>query len=228
MSKLMTVYGPGEETESMECEGRTPPIVDCHPVGLDDEIEHDAEEEHEPQKALRNPGQATTAQIDEHNISHIPFRPWCKHCVRGKAKDKQSRRLTAGQAQSSAPRIRLDYCMLTDKSIVAEGDEEEIADGDAQRTTGEKVEGKEEIDGDGCATVLVMQESECRSVWAYQVQHKGGSEEWVVDQIIEDLDTIGLRNDKVVVKSDQESSAAEISRAIARCRNTDYGAAVEE
>ena len=59
------------------------------------------------------------------------------------------------------------------------------------------------------------------------MERKGASEEWVIDQIIEDLDTIGLRNDKIMMKSDHESSAADVSRAIARCRATDYGPGVE-
>ena len=121
----------------------------------------------------------------------------------------------------------MDYCMITDKSEADEGDGDEADDDQSSSrepkpdaaTEGEpvvEVDDAEEIGGDRSSTVLVMQESECRSVWAYVVQHKGASEEWVIDQIVEDLDTIGLRNDKIVIKSDQESSAADVSRAIAR------------
>ena len=76
-------------------------------------------------------------------------------------------------------------------------------------------------------TVLVMQESECRSVWAYAVEHKGSSEPWVVDQIAEDLDTVGLRNDRIIIKSDQETSANDIAREVSKCRASTYGTAVE-
>ena len=64
-------------------------------------------------------------------------------------------------------------------------------------------------------------------MWAYQVENKGASEVWVIDQIVEDLDTIGLPNDRVVVKSDPEPSAQEVLRAIAHSRATDYGTAIE-
>ena len=63
-----------------------------------------------------------------------------------------------------------------------------------------------------------MQESLCRSVWAYAVEHKDSSEAWVIDQIAEDLGTVGLRNDRILVKSDQETSANDIAREIAKCR----------
>ena len=65
-------------------------------------------------------------------------------------------------------------------------------------------------------TVLVMQQSECRSVWAYVVEHKGSTEAWAVDQICKDLDTVGLRNDRIIIKSDQESSANDIAREISK------------
>ena len=50
--------------------------------------------------------------------------------------------------------------------------------------------------------VLVMQESPCKSVWAYAVQSNGGSQDWAVQQICDDLETVGLKNDRIVVKSD--------------------------
>ena len=41
-----------------------------------------------------------------------------------------------------------------------------------------------------------MQESLCRSVRAYAVDRKGAAESWVVDQIAEDINTIGLKNER--------------------------------
>ena len=214
----------------------------CHPVEATeiadhDDAEGDAEEEHVVPGGLRDPGQPSPAEKAEHALTHIPYRPWCRHCVRGKAKGRQSRRLRAEQSEGTCPRIRLDYCMIADKSQeetdAAEGDGEVAEDSEkpnADDLDKDANEGAESDDGDvegQSATILVMQESENRSVWAYGVQSKGASESWVIDQIVEDLDTIGLRNDRVVIKSDQEASAQEVSRAIARCRATDYGTSIE-
>ena len=196
---------------------------------LDGDIEHEAEEEHEAPRALRDPGQPTQAEIDEHDLSHIPYRPWCKHCVYGKAKDKQSRRLCAGYSQCEHPRVRLDYTSLTDKASEASGAgaEEEAVEQDETRRQEDDEEPAGEEDSTQSVTMLVMQESEHKSVWAYQVEHKGASEAWVLDQIVEDLDTVGLRNEKIVMKSDQEPAAAEVSRAVARSRVTDFGTGIE-
>ena len=48
-----------------------------------------------------------------------------------------------------------------------------------------------------------------------------------MDQIAEDLDTVGLRNDRVVIKSDEEPAIQELARAVARSRESDYGTAIE-
>ena len=72
-----------------------------------------------------------------------------------------------------------------------------------------------------------MQESLCRSVWAYTVEHKGSSEALVIDQIAEDLDRVGLRNERILVKSDQETSANDIAREIAKIRASEYGTALD-
>ena len=175
------------------------------------ETEHDAEEESQQPRGFRDPGMPTAAQVAEHNLSHIPARPWCAACVRGKGKDKHSLRLAGAYSENQVPRVRLDYCFLTENVETAQAEH-----------------GQEEATRAGASlTVLVMQESQCRSVWAYAVEHKGSSEAWVVDQIAEDLETIGLRNDRIIIKSDQETSANDIAREVSKCRATTYGTALE-
>ena len=89
----------------------------CDPI--DEEIDEEAEQEAEVQRPFRDPGMPSRNEILEHNLTHIPPRPWCPHCVRGKGKDSPSLRLTGQYAESLVPRIRLDYCFLTES---AEGD----------------------------------------------------------------------------------------------------------
>ena len=140
---------------------------DCYPVG-DDDVEDDAEEEAEAQRPLRDPGMPTKAEIAEHNLSHLPPRPWCPHCVRGKSRDSPSLRVAGKFAENLVLRVRLGYCFLTEGGDGEQGD----ADDDAEREA--KVDAKQ--------TILVMQESLCRSVWCYAVDKKGASEEWIVSR----------------------------------------------
>ena len=68
---------------------------ECHPVDAGEIVDHgdddaEAEEEHVVAEGLRDPGQPSPAERAEHDLTHIPYRPWCKHCVRGKAKGRHS------------------------------------------------------------------------------------------------------------------------------------------
>ena len=40
-------------------------------------------EEAKPPEVLRDPGAPTPREIEEHNVTHMPFRSWCPHCVAG-------------------------------------------------------------------------------------------------------------------------------------------------
>ena len=121
---------------------------------------HEGEEEVHHPRGLRDPGQPTQAMIEEHNRSHLPFRPWCAACVYGKAKRKPSLRIMGSYSHSCLPRVRMDYAHLTDES---------------EETSGEHGE-KEVAEAEGSLTTLVMQESQHSSVWAYAVEHKGAAE----------------------------------------------------
>ena len=37
-------------------------------------------------KAAKDPGEPTPQERREHNLNHLPFRSWCRHCVEGRAK----------------------------------------------------------------------------------------------------------------------------------------------
>ena len=35
-------------------------------------------------KTMRDPGEPTAEEIKRHNVTHLPYRSWCSHCVRGR------------------------------------------------------------------------------------------------------------------------------------------------
>ena len=66
---------------------------------------------------------------------------------------------------------------------------------------------------------LVLKETMCDPVWAYALRSKSvAGDPWVADQIVDDLNTIGLAKDRIIVKSDQEASIVELQSEIARRR----------
>jgi hypothetical protein len=61
----------------------------------------------------------TEQEVQQHDITHLPFRSWCPHCVSGKARNRPHRKLKDKVHQ--VPNIVVDYCFLK-----GEGDEESL------------------------------------------------------------------------------------------------------
>ena len=47
----------------------------------DGDMGQEDQEEAERPRALRDPGRPSQVEIDEHDLTHIPYRPWCNACV---------------------------------------------------------------------------------------------------------------------------------------------------
>ena len=183
----------------------------CAPCEDPDSIDADVDLEAEVQRAATDPGQPTQDQRDEHNLTHFPCRSWCRVCVLGRARDSPSRKVKAQFAESILPRVRMDYCFLTE-DVNRESGEHGEEESEKARTT---------------ITVAVMQESLSKSVWAYAVESKGPMEEWMVQQACEDLETVGLKNERIVLKSDQEPAMVDVLKEIQKSRECDYGSALD-
>ena len=53
-----------------------------------------------------------SAEVEEHEETHLPFRSWCCHCVRGKGKQAEHRRLTQEEV---GPELRMDFAFMGDE-----------------------------------------------------------------------------------------------------------------
>ena len=56
----------------------------------------------------------TQEEVNAHNVSHLPYRSWCPHCVRGKARRRSHRKRGRSQ-RDGIPVISLDYMWLKGK-----------------------------------------------------------------------------------------------------------------
>ena len=82
-------------------------------------------------------------------------------CVRGRAKETPSRKVKGRFAEHALPRVRMDYCFLTEDVEQQEGEH-----GEAETTS-----------AGASVTVAVLQESSTKSVWSYAVVHKSSRED---------------------------------------------------
>ena len=170
----------------------------------------DQEEDVETQvpRSSKAPHMPSQREIDEHNLVHCPYRAWCEACVRGQAKDDCHMTIKGSDAESSATRVCIDYCFLTEKVKARES------------------EHVEEVKASVSMTILVMVETMCRSIWSYVVEHKE-SDDWVAEQIVDDLEMVGLANERIVIKADQEAAITDLQRNVAQLRKG-YGSALEQ
>ena len=78
------------------------------------EVEADKEEEEgeEAQRAkgIRAPTKPSKEEVDDHMLTHLPFRSWCPHCVRGKSKGKPHRK--GKGEEKEIPTLALDYTFM--------------------------------------------------------------------------------------------------------------------
>ena len=63
----------------------------------------------EPLKRAVDPGKPTDQQIEEHRMTHLPFRSWCRWCVLGRGRGLQHR----VRPGSLVPIVGMDYFFLT-------------------------------------------------------------------------------------------------------------------
>ena len=79
------------------------------------EMESDPEEEEEARrpKGLSEPRKPSLKEIEEHNLTHLPFRNWCPYCVQGGAPNRNHVKL--GEVIREIPHISCDYCFMGDR-----------------------------------------------------------------------------------------------------------------
>ena len=52
----------------------------------------------------------TQAEVDEHNMTHLPYRSWCTHFVRGCGETHP--RHKSGDEARDVPELLMDYCFM--------------------------------------------------------------------------------------------------------------------
>ncbi len=82
------------------------------PGSSDDHLKLDESEETRKPNVKRLPPQVAQEEVDRHNVTHLPFRSWCQHCVRGKATDDHHKRLAPTSVAGDA-KWGMDYFFLT-------------------------------------------------------------------------------------------------------------------
>ena len=112
MSSLQVGFSQRESTATVSPQSS----VNHGETSVCDVEEHEEAGVRKPVKML-NPRLPSREEVEEHNLTHLPFRSWCQHCVKGcgRAADHHTQ-----SRQDGLPEIHLDYCFLG-----TEGEEKE-------------------------------------------------------------------------------------------------------
>ena len=161
------------------------------PGGTDDgaEREEQAEEAVAPQ-IMRDPGQPTAREREEHEVTHLPPRPWCKWCCLGRGQHDHHRTIVrVDEPQEIAiPAISLDYCFMGNSRTRA-------ADN----------------------PVLVAFDNRTNAMAAWQVFEKGAIV-WVASEVNRFIDMLGYGKVRISIRSDGERSITALKKLIAGFR----------
>ena len=68
-----------------------------------------AEEEATQPKTRAPPVKPSREEVEQHMTTHLPFRSWCPHCVRGKSGSKPHR---INQGMHEMPTMAVDYMFM--------------------------------------------------------------------------------------------------------------------
>ena len=74
------------------------------------EEEQENQDEVEPLRMARNPNPPSASDVGLRDRTHIPFRDWCAHCVRGKSKSDPHRQIV--RDSNEIPELSLDYMYM--------------------------------------------------------------------------------------------------------------------
>ena len=116
------------------------PIV-CAPCDLSRDL-CDLGEEGEGARTIKPGFKPSVEEVNNHNLTHIPFRSWCPFCVAGKAKDNPHFRVDQEDIDMNV--IDMDYMFLSGKEPSVEVGIDQVSEDEDEE------EDEDLVECDGC------------------------------------------------------------------------------
>ena len=181
-----------QRSSFMDCPACVPRAV--FPVeGQNDELQaSDEQEGADVPPSLPNPYQPTRSEYLDHCTTHFPYRAWCRHCVEGRGREFGHSQQAGWKDARAAAVISFDYCVLADDSEVATEEEFVAA-------------------GNKAVKVLVVRDSQSKSLFAHVVPQKGIDDRGVAVQclvLVDDARWLGYS--EITLKSDNEPAIVKL------------------
>lgn len=170
--------GEGDEQEEEEYE-----------MSLGEPVALEEAEEGRMAKPIRSPILPSPEEIEAHKVSHIPFRSWCSHCVRGRGKSYSHHRVTRASDPEEVPVVSIDYGFF--------GSPGELP---ADAVGGQKM------------PVLIMRDRQSKTLQTLLVPSKGVEHFYPEQALCRGIKLLGYPS--LVLKSDQEPAIKAVAEAV--------------
>ena len=113
----MPVRGVGDDDDGWETveDSHIQPVSGggAESVEIKDIIDIDSDEVIQPAVPLPAPIAPSQKEVDAHNLFHLPYRPWCKHCVAARRKNSHHRSVPSA-SHRTVPLMVADYAYIRD------------------------------------------------------------------------------------------------------------------
>jgi hypothetical protein len=157
------------------------------------EGQEEGEEGRQPVRA-RAPQQVSKEEREVHELTHTPYRAWCRHCVKARGRNMPHRSGDHEHKAAGVPKISMDYYFMS------KADEQASAN-----------------------PLIVMVDEDTGEKYARAVGHKGIGKEREMDWLIKDMSMElrawghpGGEGGHIILKSDGERSIVAVRDALAR------------
>ena len=154
----------------------------------------------ERSRPLPQPRLPSRREVQEHELTHIPYRSWCVHCVRGAGRSDAHRRRARQDEEEREQHMTtwsIDYAFMIDTGDLCTKEEMERVGWDKTRDT-----------------VLVSEDLATGGIRAHLVSAKGNGDPWIAGKIKDDIEEFGYGGAPVRIKSDQEPAIVDVQRAV--------------
>ena len=154
----------------------------------DGEVVESTEEEVLPNRTVRTPYQPSQSEIEEHRVTHLPYRSWCPECVAGFG--REHKHISTKDRARWVPVISCDYLFMSTRGVFTRKE-------------------WSPAEGEDCLKIIVVHDNISKALFAHAVPQKGVDEKkYVVDMLVNDILWLGYS--RVIIRSDNEPAIAKV------------------
>ena len=136
-------------------------------------------------KPMKDPGNPTLEQLEEHRAPHLPYRSWCRWCVLGRGRGRRH----VSASASDIPIIGIDYFFITDGGVNTRKEIMSVPVFTAEEAIDEARQ------NDQVAASILVRDHNSKAISDHVVPCKGPDEEgYVVDLIADDVSWLGYKH----------------------------------